>query len=155
LPPDLAQAMGERLAAVAINRYPDPTASALKRAVREAMRIPDSLEILLGNGSDEILQIVSLALARPGAAALALEPSFVVYRLAAIAAGMRYAAVPLADDFTLDRDRFLEAIARERPALTWIAYPNNPSGNLFPREAILAAIDASPGLVAIDEAYFP
>ena len=155
LPADLARAMGERLASVAVNRYPDPTAPALKRAVREVMRIPDGLEILLGNGSDEILQIVSLALAKDGAVALAPEPSFVVYRLAAIAAGMRYAAVPLARDFTLERDALLGAIARERPALTWISYPNNPTGNLFARETILAAIESSPGLVAIDEAYYP
>jgi histidinol-phosphate aminotransferase len=155
LPAELARQMGERLAAVAVNRYPDPAAPELKRAVREAMRIPESLGILLGNGSDEILQIVSLALARPGATVLAPEPSFVVYRLAAVAAGMRYVGTPLRADFTLDADAFLGAIARERPALTWIAYPNNPTGNLFPRETILAAIDASPGLIALDEAYFP
>ncbi len=155
LPDDLARAMGERLAAVAINRYPDPAAPALKRAVREAMRVPDSLDILLGNGSDEILQIVSLALAKPGAGVLAPEPTFVVYRLAAIAAGMRYAGFALEADFSLDETAFLEAIRRERPALTWIAYPNNPTGNLFARGAILAAIDASPGLVAVDEAYYP
>ena len=146
LPPELAKAMGERLAAVAVNRYPDPTARELKRAVRAAMRIPDALEIL---------QIVSLALATRGATVLAPEPSFVVYRLAAIAAGMRYVGVPLEDDFSLDERGFLEAIGRERPALTWIAYPNNPTGNLFPRAAILAAIEASPGLVAVDEAYYP
>ena len=155
LPADLAHAMGERLAAVAVNRYPDPAAPALKRAVRAAMRVPESLDILLGNGSDEILQIVSLALAKPGASVLAPEPSFVVYRLAAIAAGMRYVGFALAADFTLDESAFLEAIARERPALTWIAYPNNPSGNLFRRESILAAVGASPGLVAVDEAYYP
>jgi histidinol-phosphate aminotransferase len=154
LPPELARSMAERLGGVAVNRYPDPAAPALKRRLREAMAIPDSLDILLGNGSDEILQIVSLALAKPGATVLAPEPSFVVYRLAAIAAGMRYAGVALNADFTLDEKALLAAIGRERPALTWIAYPNNPTGNLFPREAILAAIEASPGLVAVDEAYF-
>jgi histidinol-phosphate aminotransferase len=154
LPSDLAKAMGERLGRIAVNRYPDPAAPGLKRRLREAMGIPDSLGILLGNGSDEILQIVSLVLAKPGAVVLAPEPSFVVYRLAAIAAGMRYVGVPLNADFTLDEKAFVAAIGRERPALTWIAYPNNPTGNLFPRETILAAIDASPGLVAVDEAYF-
>jgi len=154
LPPELATEMGARLAAVAVNRYPDPAAPALKRALREAMRIPDSLEILLGNGSDEILQIVSLALAKPGATVLAPEPSFVMYRLAALAAGMRYVGVALNPDFTLDEKVFLDAIRRERPALTWIAYPNNPTGNLFSRATLLAAIDASPGLIAVDEAYY-
>jgi histidinol-phosphate aminotransferase len=154
LPAELAARMGERLAGVAVNRYPDPSGAALKARLREVMRVDPSLEIMLGNGSDEILQIVSLALARPGACVLSLEPSFVMYRMAAVAAGMRYAGLRLRADFTLDAEQLLEAIARERPALTWIAYPNNPTGNLFPREAILAAVRASPGLVAVDEAYY-
>ena len=154
LPPELAARMGERLARVAVNRYPDPAAPRLKQRLREAMGIDPALDVVLGNGSDEILQIISLALARPGAAVLAPEPSFVMYRLAAIAAGMRYVGVPLRADFTLDEEALLAAIARERPALTWIAYPNNPTGNLFPREAILRVIAASPGLVVVDEAYY-
>jgi histidinol-phosphate aminotransferase len=154
LPPELAREMGARLAEVAINRYPDPSGELLKRRLRETMRIDASLELLLGNGSDEILQIVSLALAKPGATVLSVEPSFVVYRLAATAAGMRYASVPLREDFSLDAPALQRAIERERPALTWIAYPNNPTGNLFPREAVLEAVRASPGLVAVDEAYY-
>ena len=154
LPPALAEEMGRRLAAVAINRYPDPTNAALKRRLREAMSIPDSLEIVLGNGSDEILQLVTVALARPGATVLSLEPSLAVYKLAAAAAGMRYVGVALNDDFSLDEARLLAAIEREKPALVWVAYPNNPTGNLFAREAILRVIAAAPGLVAIDEAYY-
>ncbi len=154
LPPALAAEMGARLAQVAVNRYPDPAAPGLKAALRRAMAIPDSLEILLGNGSDEILQMISLALARPGAVALAPEPSFAMYRIDAIAAGMRYVGVPLAAGFALDEKAMLAAIAAEKPALTWIAYPNNPSGNLFPREAILRLVAASPGLVVVDEAYY-
>ena len=154
LPEELSARMAAVLAAVEVNRYPDPSGARLKRRLREAMSIPDSLGLLLGNGSDEIIQLISLALARPGAVVLAPEPSFVMYRIAAIAAGMRYAGVRLRPDFTLDEDALLEAIARERPALTWIAYPNNPTGNLFPRDAILRLVAASPGLVAVDEAYY-
>jgi histidinol-phosphate aminotransferase len=154
LPADLAAAMGERLARVAVNRYPDASGEQVKRRLREAMAIDAPLELLLGNGSDEILQIVSLALAKPDACVVSLEPSFVMYRLAAVAAGMRYVGVALRDDFTLDAEALLAAIRRERPALTWIAYPNNPTGNLFARDAIVAAIREAPGLVAIDEAYY-
>lgn len=154
LPSALAAEMGARLAQVAINRYPDPTAPRLKRALRDAMGIPDSLEVLVGNGSDEVLQIISLALARPGAVVVAPEPSFVMYRMGAIAAGMRYVGVPLRADFTLDEGALLEAIRVESPALTWLAYPNNPTGNLFAREAILRIVAASPGLVVVDEAYY-
>jgi histidinol-phosphate aminotransferase len=155
LPEALAREMGERLAAVAVNRYPDTAAPALRQRLREAMGIGPGLEVVLGNGSDELIQMISLALARPGAVALAPEPSFVMYRMSAIVAGLRYEGVPLAPDFSLDEGALLQAIARHRPALTWIAYPNNPSGNLFPREAILRVVEASPGLVVVDEAYYP
>ena len=155
LPADVAAAMGARLAEVAVNRYPDPAYGPLKARLREALGIPAGLELVLGNGSDEIILMLSLALARPGAVVLAPEPSFVMYRVSGTAAGMRYVGVSLNDDFTLDEARLLEAIARHRPALTWLAYPNNPTGNLFPREALLRIVAASPGLVAIDEAYFP
>ena len=155
LPAPVAERLGRSLAQVAINRYPDPGAPGLKSALRRAMAIPGDLPMVLGNGSDEILQMIAVALARPGATMLALEPSFVMYRMSAIAAGMRYVGVPLAADFSPDLGATLEAIAKSRPALTWIAYPNNPTGNLFPREAILAILEAAPGLVVIDEAYHP
>jgi histidinol-phosphate aminotransferase len=155
LPEALAREMGERLAQVAINRYPDPSAARLKARLREAMGIPASLDLVLGNGSDELIQMLSLLVARPGAVALAAEPSFVMYRMSAIVAGLRYEGVPLATGFALDQAAMLEALRVHRPALTWIAYPNNPTGNLFSREAILAIVAAAPGLVVVDEAYYP
>lgn len=154
LPPALAHDLGRHLAQVAVNRYPDPEAPRLKAALRRAMAIPDGLDMILGNGSDEILQMIAVALARPGATMLALEPSFVMYRMSAITAGMGYAGVALTEDFAIDLPATLAAIARLKPALTWIAYPNNPTGNLFTRESILALIEASPGLVVVDEAYY-
>jgi histidinol-phosphate aminotransferase len=155
LPPALARAMGERLAAVEVNRYPDPTGECLKRRLRTLMGIPDSLDLVLGNGSDELIQMLSLLLARPGAVALAAEPSFVMYRMSAIVAGLRFEGVPLRGDFSLDEGAMLAALARHRPALTWLAYPNNPTGNLFAPEAIRRIVEAAPGLVVVDEAYYP
>ncbi|APV49740.1 histidinol-phosphate transaminase [Betaproteobacteria bacterium GR16-43] len=155
LPPDLARELGETLSHVAINRYPHPGAPVLKRRLREAFSIPDALEIVLGNGSDEILQLIGMAVAKPGACVLSVEPAFAMFRISAIAVGLRYEGVALRPDFTLDEPALLAAIERHRPALTWIAYPNNPTGNLFPREAILRVVEASPGLVVVDEAYFP
>jgi histidinol-phosphate aminotransferase len=155
LPAELAARMGERLSRVAVNRYPDPLAAELKARLRDAMAVPQGLDLVLGNGSDELIQIISLALARPGAVALAPEPSFVMYRMSAIAAGMRFAGVSLGGDFGLDERAVLEAFERHRPALTWIAYPNNPTGNLFAPEAIVRLVRAAPGLVVVDEAYYP
>jgi histidinol-phosphate aminotransferase len=155
LPGALAQALGERLARVALNRYPEPSGATLKARLRSAMAIPETLEMVLGNGSDELIQMLSLLVARPGAVALAVEPSFVMYRMSAIVAGLRYEGVPLGPAFALDEARVLDAVATHQPALTWLAYPNNPTGNLFPREAILRIAAASPGLVVVDEAYYP
>jgi histidinol-phosphate aminotransferase len=79
-----------------------------------------------------------------------------MYRMITLFAGMEYVGVPLkADDFALDLDATLAAIAREQPALVYIAYPNNPTGNRFDAGAIEQLIEASPGLVIVDEAYAP
>ena len=153
LPEGLAEEMGRRLAAVAVNRYPDPALPALRERLAAAMRAPPGQALLLGNGSDEVLQILALAVARPGAVALSVEPSFSMYRMSAIAAGLRYRGVPLARGFELDEAAILAAIEAESPALVWIAYPNNPTGNLFSRESILRIVQATPGLVVVDEAY--
>jgi histidinol-phosphate aminotransferase len=111
--------------------------------------------VVLGNGSDELIQIIAMALAKPGATILSIEPSFVMYRMIATFCGVRYVGVPLREDFTLDFGAVLAAIEREKPAVIFIAYPNNPTGNLFAAEDIEALIKAAPGLVVIDEAYTP
>jgi histidinol-phosphate aminotransferase len=153
LPDELARELGEVLAGATINRYPDPRAEGLKTVLRQAFAIPEELEILLGNGSDELIQILALALARPGATLLSVEPSFVMYRLIAEFCGMRYVGVSLEPDFALDEAAMLEAIAAHRPALIFLAYPNNPTGNAFDRAAIERIVRAAPGLVVVDEAY--
>jgi histidinol-phosphate aminotransferase len=155
LPPDLQRALGERLGAVAINRYPAPTYTRLKALVRERLGVPEGAQILLGNGSDELITMLSVATARPGAVVLAPAPSFVMYDLSARFAHSRFVAVPLAADLSLDVDAMLAAIERHRPALVWLAYPNNPTGNCFERAAIERILTAAPGLVVLDEAYQP
>lgn len=153
LPEALREEVGRLVSTLPINRYPDPAAPELKARLREAFAIPASSAVLIGNGSDEIIHIVVQALARPGAVLLAPEPSFVMYRISALLAGMRYAGVPLAPDFTLDLGRFLAAMRETRPALVFLAYPNNPTGNIFPEEAVARIVAEAPGLVVVDEAY--
>ena len=156
-PDSLRAGLAEALAGTCLNRYPPAGADDLKHAIRQAMRIPASLDILFGNGSDEIIQIIAMAAARPGARLLSVEPAFVMFKIIATFCGLKYVGVPLRADFSLDQPAMLEAIAREQPSVTFIAYPNNPTGNLFDRasiRAILAATRAYGGLVVIDEAYF-
>jgi histidinol-phosphate aminotransferase len=153
LPQALRSEIADLVAGVAVNRYPNPQAPELKARLRQTMAIPEAFDILLGNGSDEIIQIIIQALARPGAVVLAPEPTFVMYRVYALVNRMRHVGVPLAPDFTLDCARFLAAIEEHQPALTFIAYPNNPTGNLFAEADVLRILHAASGLVVLDEAY--
>jgi histidinol-phosphate aminotransferase len=141
------------LRAVSLNRYPDPSPAGLKAALGEAMGVPAGQAVLLGNGSDELIQMMAMTLAQPGRVVLAPEPGFVMYKMIATFTGMDYVGVPLADNFELDLDAMLAAIEQHQPALVFLAYPNNPTGNLFDRQAVQAIIAASPGLVVVDEAY--
>ncbi len=155
-PEDMVQAWLERLRTVPLNRYPEPAGRALKARLRGVLGVPEGCELLLGNGSDEIIQLLILCLGGPGRVVLAPDPTFVMYRMLTTATGGEFVAVPLTPErFALDRQAMLEAMARHRPALTFIAYPNNPTGNLFAREDVEAVIAAAPGLVVLDEAYEP
>ncbi|OOY81876.1 histidinol-phosphate transaminase [Solemya velum gill symbiont] len=139
-----------------VNRYPDPQAATLTQALREAMQIPGDAGVLLGNGSDEIIQMLALALGGEQRVILSVEPSFVMYRMIAEFSGLRYVGVPLdADDFSLQPEVLLAEIAQHQPAVVYLAYPNNPTGNLFDIDVIEKVIAVAPGLVVIDEAYSP
>ena len=169
LPSALRSEIADAVAAAAINRYPDPGAASLKEKIRAVTGLPDGMEILLGNGSDELIQLLALAVNKPGAVLLSVEPSFVMYKMIATFTGMRYVGVPLMNnfgitnselansssvDFPLDLPATLAAIKREQPALVFLAYPNNPTGNLFSADAVAQIIEAGPGLVVLDEAYY-
>ncbi len=155
-PEELRQAWLERLRDADVNRYPDPGASMLKQCLRDHMSIPAAAEIILGNGSDELIQMTAMTLAGPDRVLLSVEPGFVMYRMIAAFTGMRYQAVALnGQDFSLDVPALLAAIERHRPAAVFIAYPNNPTGNLFDESALMEVIDAAPGVVVVDEAYAP
>lgn len=149
----LMQELQAQLASAPIHLYPDPAKSGLQEALRAEFDIPDCAAIALGNGSDELIQFVTMLTAKPGAAMLAAEPSFVMYRHNAALYGMDYVGVPLNGDFTLNLPAFLEAVKTRRPALTFIAYPNNPTGVCFARGEVEAVISSSDGIVVVDEAY--
>lgn len=152
-PHDLRHAWLQVLQGVDLNRYPDPAARRLKDALRTALGIPASQSLLLGNGSDELIQLIALGVAQPGRTVLAPVPTFVMYDMIATFTGMRFVGVPLTPDFELDLPAMLAAIARHRPALIFLSYPNNPTGNLFDTDAMQRIIAASDGLVVVDEAY--
>jgi histidinol-phosphate aminotransferase len=110
------------------------------------------MDLVLGNGSDELIQMVCMAAGGQGGV-LSVEPTFVMFRMIATFAGARYIGVDLRDDFSLDIERTLAAIERERPGVVIVTYPNNPTGNLFDAGLIERIIEAAPGVVLLDEAY--
>ena len=136
-----------------INRYPDPDAPALKKRLREVMQVPEGFDLILGNGSDEIIAMMINAVAGPDAAIMSISPTFVMFKVSATIARARYIGVPLDTDFSLNADRVIAAMAEHQPAIVFIAYPNNPTGNLFDEGALRRVIESAPGLVVIDEAY--
>ena len=154
----LQRELGERLGRVAINRYPAQSTADVVAALTRFVALPEGCKLMLGNGSDELIDLLSVACDVPGATLLAPLPGFVMYQMSAQLRGLRFVGVPLTADFELDQAAMLAAIEQHRPALTYIAYPNNPTANLFDEaivERIVAAVGRQQGLVVFDEAYQP
>jgi histidinol-phosphate aminotransferase len=153
LPPALRKELAEALSRVDLNRYPDPGARKLREALARRMGVPHGMELLLGNGSDDLIQIVTLALAREGAVMMYPAPTFVMYSMNAAFSGMKAVPVPLREDYSFDAEAFIARMRAQRPALVFIAYPNNPTGGLYAEEEVARVIGSAPGLVVLDEAY--
>lgn len=158
LPETLQRALGERLGKVAINRYPADCVAQVIAALSAYVKLPAGCKLMLGNGSDELISLLALACDIPGATVLAPVPGFVMYEMSAKLQGLKFVGVPLTAAFELDGPAMLAAIAQHRPAITYIAYPNNPTANLFDDttvERIVDAVGEQGGLVVFDEAYQP
>ncbi len=158
LPPALQAELGQRLGRLALNRYPGARIHDLREALARHAGMPAGHALMLGNGSDELISLLAMACDVPGASILAPVPGFVMYAMSAQLQGLAFHGVPLTPDFELDLPAMLAAIARHRPAITYLAYPNNPTANLWDEQAmaqIIAAVAEQGGLVVLDEAYQP
>jgi histidinol-phosphate aminotransferase len=147
--------LGQRLGRVALNRYPGSCIDDLRAALARSVDLPAEFGLVLGNGSDELITLLSLVCAQPGATVLVPEPGFVMYEVSARLQGLNFVGVPLTSRFELDEAAMLAAIETHQPALIYLACPNNPTANLFDEGAIERIIEAAPGLVVMDEAYQP
>jgi histidinol-phosphate aminotransferase len=158
LPADLQKALGERLGALALNRYPGERVNDLRHALASYAGMPEGFDIMLGNGSDELISLLAMACDVPGASILSPLPGFVMYSMSAQLQGLAFHGVPLTADFELDEAAMLAAIDQHKPSIVYLAYPNNPTGNLWSDdtiEKIVLAQGAQGGLVVMDEAYQP
>jgi histidinol-phosphate aminotransferase len=164
LPAALQAALGQRLGAVALNRYPGERVNDLRQALATAVNLPEGYGIMLGNGSDELISLLAMACDVPAApgqakpAILAPVPGFVMYAMSAALQGLDFVGVPLTPDFALDVPAMVQAIESRQPAIVYLAYPNNPTAMLWAQAdmvAVIAAAKAAGSIVVVDEAYQP
>ena len=151
----LKEKLQARLDKADLNRYPDPSANSLRNKLRDVMQVPQDKAIVLGNGSDELIQMLAMAVADKGVCLMSFDPGFVMYRMIADFVNVNYVGVALREDFSLDMAAIRKSIQENQPAIIFIAYPNNPSANCYNEKEIEEIISISPGMVVLDEAYHP
>jgi len=152
LPDTLQEQWCKCLSGVGINRYPDADMAGLRSQIAARAGVHAD-QVLLGNGSDEIIQMILMAV-RAGTCVVP-APTFVMYDLISHWLQRSVATVPLTEDFSLDADHFLQACGREKAEVAFLACPNNPTGNLWPEETVRKIAEGFNGLLVIDEAYGP
>ncbi len=152
LPDALKDKWANHIRNVNINRYPDAEMNELRHAIADRDGLQAD-QVLLGNGSDEIIQMALIA-ADQGACVIP-QPTFVMYEIISRWLKRPVASVPLEKDFSLNADAFLRVCSREKAAIAFLACPNNPTGNMWPRDTVRQIIDNFRGLLIIDEAYNP
>lgn len=138
----------KQLSKLEINHYPHPYNDALRREIAKFYGINYD-GILIGNGSDEVIDMITKAFTNPGDRVCFPSPSFVMYDFYSRVNMGRAIAVELDDDFSLPSSKFIS----RRPKIIFLASPNNPTGNAFSRADIMKVVENSGALVVIDEAY--
>ena len=134
------------------NRYPDPLQRKLKRVLAKIKGVSDN-QILLGNGSDEVLDLIFRTFCEPGHdEVILLPPTYGMYGVLAQLNSVKVVDVPLDENFELDLAAIMSSV-NEKTKLIIVCSPNNPSGNAIPLLQIQSLLDQFSGLVVVDEAY--
>jgi histidinol-phosphate aminotransferase len=153
LPNEILQKISDRIGQVPFNRYPDPTATELRKLIAEANGLePDN--VLIGNGGDELIFDIQLAWGGPGRKLLDLPPTFSMYAIDAQVTGTGLVQTPRRGDFSVDAEAVLATLAEGDIDLVMISNPNNPTGGLVPETLLIDILNSTDALVLIDEAYF-
>ncbi|GAA2847025.1 histidinol-phosphate transaminase [Streptosporangium fragile] len=150
---DLAEAV--RRSAGELNRYPDRDALALRRELAAYLGhglAPE--QVWAANGSNEVLQQILQAFGGPGRTAMGFEPSYSMHPIIATGASTEWIAGAREEDFGIDPAKAVAAIGEHRPDVVFLTSPNNPTGTALDPEVIARIVEAAPGMVVVDEAYF-
>jgi len=153
LPSDVRDSILREVHSTAFNRYPDIMADEIRIQLASFLGVGED-EIVVGNGSDELLLYLTVAFAGCGRRVLYPSPSFSMYRYYTAVAGAEYIEVELNEDFSLPIERILNLLSREKVSMVFVAYPNNPTANLWNRDDLLRIISSTDAIVVVDEAYF-
>lgn len=152
LPPVLKKKLFREMINVSLNRYPEPGAPLIRKRFAEHYGVADDM-LMIGNGSDELIQILCTALVNSSSVVMVPVPTFVMYKIIASNSGHRVAEVPLNASFDLNLKAMLTRIDKDAPVLTFLSYPNSPTSNCFTERSVAAILEASRGIVVVDEAY--
>ena len=138
---------------VSLNRYPDADCQSLKDKLRNKYKLDNKYNLIIGNGSDELIQLICLAFLKKENVVLCPAPSFSMYKKISQVLELQFQEVTLREDFSLDIELMLKKIEEFDPAIIFLAFPNNPTGNLWDKKDIDLIIKKANGVVVIDEAY--
>jgi histidinol-phosphate aminotransferase len=151
-PPGWQEALRQELDLIRWNRYPDRDATELRTALADLHGVrPD--QIFCANGSNEVLQSLCLAYGGAGRSVAVFEPTYALHAHIAHLTGTAVVEEQRSSDFSLDLDLVCDLIKGERPAITFLCSPNNPTGLADDPSTVRTILDAAPGLVVVDEAY--
>jgi histidinol-phosphate aminotransferase len=151
-PAGFLDALAERVGDVAWHRYPDRAATELRTRIG-ALHGVGPEHVFVANGSNEVLQTLSLAYGGPGRTVAVFEPTYALHAHIARVTGTDVAEGERSPDFSLDMDEVRRVLAASSPAITYLCSPNNPTGMVETRETVEEVLSIAPGLVVVDEAY--
>ena len=150
---ELTSDFGEYFSDLKLNRYPDPDCRILKQAITGITGIP-SESLVVGNGSDELIQLILQIFCDRGDSFAFPDPTFGMYSIIGKGLGLTPKSFPLNENWDFDGDEFLEFLVEQSARVVFLSYPNNPTGNCYSATEIKKVIAGFQGIVVLDEAYF-
>ena len=150
--PELLNKIFQRLDELELNRYPDPDCRNLKKTIANRTGALTE-QIIIGNGSDELIQYLMQVLCDAEETIAFPDPTFAMYGITAQCLGLNPVSFPLNDNWDFEASPALKIIAEHKARIVFISYPNNPTGNCFSEQEIQQVIEQFEGIVVLDEAY--
>jgi histidinol-phosphate aminotransferase len=151
-PDALKKELNDEIMRMPLNRYPDPSATALREQLADYVGV-DADQIICGCGSDEIMSMLNQTFINPGDVVISHAPSFSMYQIWSVIGGADFIWVPDNDDLYPDVENIINTAKLKNAKLIYLCSPNNPTGSLLPRHDVIDILEETNALVILDEAY--